>query len=267
MTATWGERWLAQHPLQRLPSPSRGASALLHFLGLGSFAFSFGYLVQNPNPINESYGWHLQYLTIIGLSLAALTFAVGLLADLTLSRRLFALKNTLSVASAPMECLISLLYWGLRVVRDVWHDGETTGLSSPAQIDTKLVLPDWAPPIGLLPDLSFHAVPAISLVTDLLFFSPPYTIAFLPALGLSGLIAFGYWLWIEQCYQANKFYPYPIFTMLTTLQRVGLFTFSALLMTLSTSLLTWLYGVVNGTRSGIQRNGYPVERSGSLKRD
>ncbi|KAF2767473.1 hypothetical protein EJ03DRAFT_390458 [Teratosphaeria nubilosa] len=249
MTATVSRRWRAQHPLQRLQSPSRGASALLHFLGLASFAFSFAYLVHHPNPINESYGWHLQYLTIIGLSLAALTFAVGLLADLTLSRRLFALKNTLSVASAPMECLISLLYWGLRV------------------IDPNLVLPDWAPPIGILPDLSFHAVPAISLATDLLFFSPPYTIAFLPALGLSGIIAFGYWLWIERCYQANNFYPYPIFTMLTTLQRIGLFTFSASLMTLSTSLLTWLYGVVNGTETGIESNGYPVETSGSLKRD
>ena len=66
---------------------------------------------------NYSYGWHMQYLTIIGLSLSTATFAVGLLADLTLSHRLFQIKNTLSVASAPMECLISLLYWGLRAVR------------------------------------------------------------------------------------------------------------------------------------------------------
>jgi hypothetical protein len=70
-------------------------------------------------------------------------------------------------------------------------------------------------------DLSFHAVPAISLVIDLLLFSPPYTIAFLPALTLSGVIAFGYWFWIEQCYHYNQFYPYPIFEMLSTTQRVG----------------------------------------------
>lgn len=128
---------------------------------------------------------------------------MGLLADLTLSHRLFQMKNILSVASAPMECLISLLYWGLRA------------------IDPKLVLPDWAPPLALSADLSFHAMPAISLVIDLLFFSPPYTIAFLPALGLSGCIAFGYWFWIERCYQFNEFYPYPIFEMLDTTQRVG----------------------------------------------
>lgn len=89
------------------------------------------------------------------------------------------------------------------------------------QIDEKLVLPDWAPRLPLHTDLSFHAIPALSLVIDLLFFSPPYTMAFLPALALSGCIAFGYWFWIERCYQFNNFYPYPIFEMLGTVERVG----------------------------------------------
>ncbi len=58
----------------------------------------------------------MQYLTIIGLSLATATFAIGLLADLTGSPALFRAKNALSVASAPMACLISVLYWSLRAV-------------------------------------------------------------------------------------------------------------------------------------------------------
>lgn len=45
-------------------------------------------------------------------------FAVGLLADLTMSRRLFLVKNALSVCGTPLEVLISLLYWGLRAVCD-----------------------------------------------------------------------------------------------------------------------------------------------------
>ena len=183
---------MKRHPLQRLQAPSRQASALLHILGLCSFAYSFRHLQTNPNPVNDSYGWHFQFLTILGLGLATITFSVGLLADLTLSHTLFSIKNTLSVASAPMECLISLLYWGLRA------------------IDPKLVLPDWAPPLPFAADCSFHAIPAIALAVDLLFFSPPWTIAFLPALGLSGVIAFGYWFWIEKCYEVNKFYPYPV---------------------------------------------------------
>lgn len=70
---------------------------------------------------NEAYGWHFQYLTVIGLTLSTLTFIVALLADITLSRRLFLVKNLLSVCSAPMEVLISVLYWGLRVVSQKYH--------------------------------------------------------------------------------------------------------------------------------------------------
>lgn len=94
--------------------------------------------------------------------------------------------------------------------------------------------------------MSFHLTPSLALTTDLLFFSPPYAIAFLPALTLSLGIAFGYWIWIERCFQFNRFYPYPLFALLDTWQRVGLFGFSALLMAGSTSTLVWLYSVVNG---------------------
>ncbi|KAF2480817.1 FAR-17a/AIG1-like protein [Neohortaea acidophila] len=237
-----------RHPLQRLPAPSRGASAILHSLGLASFAYSFSWLVRNPNPVNDSYGWHMQYLTIIGLSLAAATFTVALLADITDSHTLFKIKNALAVASAPMECLISLLYWTLRA------------------IDESLVLPDWAEPLPLHTDFSFHAIPALALVIDILFFSPPYTIAVLPALALSGCIAFGYWVWIERCYQFNQFYPYPLFEILSTPQRVGLFASSALLMTGVTMLLISLYGLLNGRDTIISNGGATRKmRSGNVK--
>jgi hypothetical protein len=70
---------------------------------------------------NEAYGWHFQYLTVIGLALSTLTFTVALLADLTLSARLFLVKNLLSICSAPMEVLITVLYWSLRMVGSQAH--------------------------------------------------------------------------------------------------------------------------------------------------
>jgi hypothetical protein len=48
------------------------------------------------------------------LRLATLTFVAGLLADLTLSETLFTIKNTLSVTAAPINVLISILYWYAR---------------------------------------------------------------------------------------------------------------------------------------------------------
>lgn len=41
-------------------------------------------------------------------------------------------------------------------------------------------------------------------------------------------------------------YPYPIFDLLNTTQRVLLFSFSAVLMTGSTMALKWVYGKLNG---------------------
>ena len=44
----------------------------------------------------------------------------------------------------------------------------------------------------------------------------------------------------------SRSYPYPIFQLLTTQQRVFLFAFSAVLMTGSTVVLKRLYHVLNG---------------------
>jgi len=172
------------HPLQRLASPSRGVSAVIHLAGIVSFTLSYKYLIDYPTHINDSYGWHWQHLTILGLTVAYATFVVGLLADLTLSPKLFLIKNTLSLCSAPLEVLISILYWGI------------------CAIDRNLVVP---PEIHLapLPDVGFHAAPSILLVIDLLFLSPPWTINALPAMGLSSMIAVAYWAWVEQCYKHN----------------------------------------------------------------
>ncbi|MCJ1227525.1 hypothetical protein MMC12_004181 [Toensbergia leucococca] len=208
-----------RHPLQRLNSPSLSISAFIHFIGLSSFAASFRY--------NDSYGWHFQYLTIIGLTLATTTFAFGSLADITLSPLLFQIKNTLSVCSAPLEILISILYWSLRL------------------IDKNLVLPDWME-LDPLADIGFHAAPAVLLALDLLLLSPPWTIRPLPALTLSTALAFTYWVWVEHCFNHNGWYPYPLFDQLSQPWRAVLFSCSALLMTGSTVALQWVYARLNG---------------------
>ncbi len=215
------------HPLQRLRSPSRSISFLLHTLGLASFSYSYNWLLTHPNHINSAYGWHFQYLTIIGLTLATTTFILGVLADVTLSPAIFKAKNVLSMCSAPMEVLVSLLYWGLRV------------------IDPELVVPaELALPLP--PDLGFHLAPSLLLLIDLLFFSPPWTITVLPSLALSTGIALAYWFWIELCYSYNGFYPYPLFAVLDNTQRMGLFGASAVVMAVNTAGLKWLYGRLNG---------------------
>jgi hypothetical protein len=182
--ASPSQKLMFRHPLQRISSPSRGISALIHTLGIISFSLSYKYLSDFPTHINTSYGWHWQYLTILGLTVAHLTFIFGLLADITSSPTLFLIKNSLSLCSAPLEVMISILYWGISAV------------------DKTLLVPPEIH-IEASADIGFHAMPAILLVIDLLFLSPPWTIHALPAMGLSSVLAVSYWAWVEHCYKHN----------------------------------------------------------------
>jgi len=65
-------------------------------------------------------------------------------------------------------------------------------------------------------------------------------------LGLSTGVAFLYWWWIEICYSYNGFYPYPIFAMLSTYQRVGLFVVSGSIMWVVGGVLRMAYAYLNG---------------------
>lgn len=49
-------------------------------------------------------------------------------------------------------------------------------------------------------------------------------------------------------------YPYPLFSVLDTQQRVALFTGAAALMTGSTVMLQWLYGKLNGLTTTPRRS-------------
>lgn len=200
---------------------------ILHAAGIASFLASFKFLAQWETPMSGAFGGHYQFLTIIGLSLALCTFVIGFIADLTLSPILFDAKNLLAVCSAPLEVLITVLFWGL------------------CAIDKSLVFPPDSE-LDFLPNFGFHGSPGLFLTVDLLLLSPPWTINGFAAATLSQTLAFLYWFWVEYCYRQNGWYPYPIFDILSIWQRAMLFAFSAVLMTGSTIGLKWLYGKVNG---------------------
>lgn len=178
---------MAQHRLQRLTSPSRTLSLILHILGVLSFCYNFHFLTVWDTPFAVAYGWHFQFLTILGLSVSLIAFAIGILSDLTLSSTLFDIKNAICIVATPVEVLISLLYWGLRA------------------IDPSLLMPDEAS-IALLPDMGFHLAPAIFLTIDLVLFSPPWTIPTYAVFSISTVIAFSYWYWVELCFSHNGWY-------------------------------------------------------------
>lgn len=175
---------MAAHPLQRLRSPSRSFSLLLHILGAISFSSNFYFLTVWDTPFSIAYGWHFQFLTIIGLFASLLAFVLGILADLTLNPQLFQAKNTLSVLTTPLEVVISLLYWGINLINpELLFQGDFQ--------------------LGILPDVGFHLAPAVFLTLDLLLLSPPWTVPAYTTMSGATVLAFLYWYWVELCFKHN----------------------------------------------------------------
>lgn len=175
---------MKDHPFQFFAAPSRSLSLLLHILGTASFGYSFYFLWSWETPVAYSYGWYFQFLTILSLGASTVAFIAGLLADVTSSRSLFSLKNAISTVATPLECLITILYWGL------------------AAIDPALVTPpEYIIPLDV--DLSFHLAPAVFLVLDHLFFSPPWGTSGIVMALYSTAVGFSYWYWVEICQNTN----------------------------------------------------------------
>lgn len=170
--------------------PPRYLAVIVHVIGLSSFTASFLWLPNISNPLHNGFGGSYQFLTIIALTLSTITFAIGLLANFCVSKRLLALKVTLSMCATPLDVLISTLYWTLH------------------SIDKKLVVPPGHE-LPFIPDLGFHAVPAIMLVLDFVFLSPSWMITGREALAISSGLFLSYWVWLEYCYSFNKWWSTP----------------------------------------------------------
>lgn len=175
---------MAVHRLQRLSSPSRSISLVIHALGIASFSYNFHFLTRWKTPIDDAYGWHFQFLTILSLIASFVVFALAFLADLTSSAVLFSAKNALSIITTPLECLVTMLYFGI------------------SAIDPELVVPpDFK--IPLLADLGFHFAPAAFLTLDLMLLSPPWTVSAPTVMALGTAISLSYWYWVELCFTHN----------------------------------------------------------------
>ncbi|KAJ5020342.1 FAR-17a/AIG1-like protein-domain-containing protein [Bipolaris maydis] len=219
-----------RHPLQRFDSPSKGFSGALHNKKKETNTSKFN---RYPNVFSSSFD----------LTFTSLDQSPDMPSDppaAALSSHLFRLKNYLALVAAPMEITISVLYWTIKAI-----DGKL--LVSPCHREIPL------PPVFY--DIGFHLVPAVVLTTDSLLLSPPWPTtpmnesAPMITLSLSTIVAFSYWIWIEICYSQNGFYPYPIFQILTTSQRVGLFVVSGVIMWVVGGGLRIAYAKVNGYES------------------
>ncbi|EKJ70475.1 hypothetical protein FPSE_09336 [Fusarium pseudograminearum CS3096] len=209
---------------------SASSRVLFHALGTSSFMFSFYLLTTWDSNYSRSFGWYFQLLTVVGLALSLVTFSLGLIADLAPADILFKAKDAVAVLATPLEVLIAVLYWSIRM-----HD-------------PSLLMPEDLI-IDPLPDLGFHLVPAVLLALDLVLWSPRATITTRSMMSLSTVLAVVYWCWIELCFYKNGWYPYPMMDQFSAIQRVVIFIASAGLLTASSSALQYVHGKVHSPKT------------------
>lgn len=163
---------------------TRSFRTLVHALGVSSFSFSFYLLTTWDSNYSRSFGWYFQLLTVVGLALSLVTFSLGFIADFAPQDAFSEARDAVAVLAAPLEVLIAVLYWSIRL-----HD--------PA-----LLMPEDLV-IDPIPDLGFHLVPAVLLVPHLVLWSPRATITTRRMMFLSTVLAVLYWCWIELCFYKN----------------------------------------------------------------
>lgn len=242
---------------QTLAQPNPSLQAIWYSIGLAtcSFAFSqFDYLEEVAGiDLSIQFGGHYQFLTNCGL---ALTFATLLLSlSTTLAPTIpyvSQIKTLASIIVLPVETMISLLYWTVlsidpsllvpsKRVADPLNPGQFVMEVVRLPIVTDICM--HAFPAGLLLVVSVRAYcPSLGITTDIssftqdyFIFSPPFPTKRTSILGmpfphlLSLVSTLSYCVWAEICNYHNGHYPYPLLSVLSNVQRTGLYLLCAFL--------------------------------------
>lgn len=191
--------------------------------------------------IEDQFGSHYQFLTVLGLWFSRLTTMLAISADLTpQSNAMRRVKTMLSALTMPAEILISLLYWPILLFDPslLIPPRKVADPRNPAQFIWETIR------LPLLDDLSFHAAPAIFLLVDYLAFSPPFPKDIHPLL-VSAFSTAAYGIWVEICHSKNGTYPYPLLAVLTDVQRYALYAGCAVIFVAIVALATMLHGTID----------------------
>ncbi|KAI8142188.1 FAR-17a/AIG1-like protein [Fennellomyces sp. T-0311] len=179
------------------------ARLLLNIIGLASNGYGFSF-VLTAFPAEIGYGGIFQFLTIIGLTLATVTFALKVIRFL-IPGALGAVYKSIAYIATPMEGLISLLYWPMILY--------SKDLLQHEEIPFVLPLPL---------DMSLHLWPAVLLWIDFLVFDVDFQRSKLHV-GAIYVFTIFYLGWTSYCFARNGFWAYPFLSEFSTMGRATFF--------------------------------------------
>ncbi|KAI9279430.1 FAR-17a/AIG1-like protein [Umbelopsis sp. AD052] len=185
---------------------SRFTRTSLHLLGSVSNLWALYNVGRIVNPYANGFGGHYQYLTILGLTVATISFLLCLIRDF-IPGFLNKVHSVIGSIAVPLEGLISALYWGMIF------------------LDPKLLIPADAPKIPVFVDCCLHLFPALFLWIDFLFFNVEFKRSSSHVVNIY-LFTIAYYVWTSYCYSKNKYYAYPFLADMTTNGRLVFFAVS-----------------------------------------
>ncbi|KAK0522541.1 hypothetical protein OC834_006245 [Tilletia horrida] len=176
--------------------------------------------------IESEFGGHWQFLTNIGLSFTAASFALSLLLDLAPHfKPLRSAKLFFATPALPAESLIAALYWTLLSINPdllIMPIKKEDPLNPGMFIEESIRLPFWL-------DLRLHAFPGVLMLIDYYALSPAWS-KNTHALIVGGVPTLIYVGWATVCAHFNGHYPYPLLTHASSVGRLGIYAGSLVVM-------------------------------------
>lgn len=168
--------------------------ATIDVLAIVSGVWALAYLVHKVElPPHLVGGGHWQFLTNLSLLFTLVVLGLGFVSHVTRSAALFTLKNTLHPIALVLECVVTSVYWPLRIFFILMLVKDPTRKMIPMTVD-----------------LCLHLVPFASLMVDYLLFMPKWTIGNRNALIACLLLASMYWVHLKCMvdFENGGEYPY-----------------------------------------------------------
>ncbi|KAI9593577.1 FAR-17a/AIG1-like protein [Syncephalis fuscata] len=181
-----------------------------HGLGLALLTFPYNEMRKIDTQVSMGFGGRLTYLTIVGLTVVWLTFALSLLNDILNNKVLTFIKRALMIIGFPLQAVITTFYWGLCLA------------------DPNLLKHPGDPVLGIFFDCSVHLFPCLLVYTELYVYNPSFKYNYRHLLSLL-LFVPAYGTWLQLCFYMNGFWVYPFLGQLGHLQRLAFYFISAII--------------------------------------
>ncbi|ORZ01532.1 FAR-17a/AIG1-like protein [Syncephalastrum racemosum] len=178
---------------------------VVNIIGLLSNLYGFSFMLNLSSDV-LGYGGMFQFLTIIGLTLATIAFAIKIIRFI-IPGSLGALYKFVVYVATPMEGLITLLYWPM-----IFYSKDLLQAE-----DMPFVLP-------LSVDMSMHFWPAFLLYVDFFLFDADFERS-KTHIGAIYIFTLAYLGWTTLCFSRNGFWVYPFLADFSHMTRAMFFIF------------------------------------------